>query len=70
MSTSTPTSRRLVVDQPQVIPFVYVRGEFPFPVVPAPLHARRGVYRAELDLASHTATVSLIALAPEEASHE
>lgn len=64
--SSTETSRRLFVDESQVIPMIYVRGEFPFPVVPAPLHARRGIYRAELDLATHTATVSLITLVPEE----
>lgn len=64
MNPSTPTSRNLVVDEPQAIPFVYVRGESPFPVMPAPYLAQPGIYRAELDPATHTATITP---APEEA---
>jgi len=56
---STYTSRNLYVDAPQVISFVYVKGEYPFPVEPAPFHApHAGAYRAELDLEAHTATIT------------
>lgn len=60
---STFASRRLVVDAPQMIPYVYVKGEYPFPVQPIPYYARTaGVYRADLDLVEHTATIIQIAV--------
>jgi hypothetical protein len=54
---STFTSRRITVDAPQYIPEVVVLGiDEPFPVFP-PFWAEPGVYRAELNEETHTATI-------------
>lgn len=57
MVASTATSRNLIVEKAQTLHWVCVYGEQPFRVRP-PLAVEAGLYRAELDRETRTATVT------------